>query len=56
MTITHAALPTRTAEPAMPNRNLTVVRMQLINRMTFIWMPAAILWSSFAVSVAVYGS
>ncbi|MFZ2238773.1 MAG: hypothetical protein WAV90_04435 [Gordonia amarae] len=55
MTITHAAVPTLTAEPAMPNRTLTVVRMQLINRMTFIWMPAAILWSSFAVSMAVYG-
>jgi len=50
MTAAVADRPART-----PNRTLTVVRMQLINRQTFLWLPLIILLSSFAISLAIYG-
>lgn len=37
------------------NRTLRVVRMQLVNRQTFIWLPLLILGGAFFVTLAVYG-
>ncbi|MFT3659909.1 MAG: hypothetical protein QM809_00515 [Gordonia sp. (in: high G+C Gram-positive bacteria)] len=37
------------------NRTANVVRMQLVNRQTFLWLPLIILGSSFAITLAVYG-
>jgi len=37
------------------NRTLNVVRMQLINRQTFVWIPLIVLTASFAMSLAIYG-
>jgi hypothetical protein len=37
------------------NRTLKVVRLQLINRQTFIWLPLIILFGAFALSLLVYG-
>jgi hypothetical protein len=36
------------------NRTLNVVRMQFINRMTYIWIPLIILGSSFLITLAIY--
>ncbi|MEU1971793.1 hypothetical protein ABZ477_09055 [Microbacterium sp. NPDC019599] len=36
------------------NRTVNVVRMQLVNRQTFVWMPLIILGGSFALSLLVY--
>jgi hypothetical protein len=36
------------------NRTLNVIRMQLVNRQTFVWMPLIILGGSFALSMLVY--
>lgn len=36
------------------NRTLNVVRMQLVNRQTYIWIPLLILGGSFAITLAVY--
>lgn len=36
------------------SRILNVVRLQLINKQTFIWVPLIILFSAFAVSLAIY--
>lgn len=35
-------------------RTLNVVRMQLINRQTYIWVPVIVLLGSFAIAFAVY--
>ncbi|WP_243226219.1 hypothetical protein [Microbacterium sp. CIAB417] len=37
------------------NRILKVVRMQLTNRQTFIWVPLIVLGGAFALNLAVYG-
>jgi len=37
------------------SRTLNVVRMQLINRQTYIWIPLIILGASFAITLAIYG-
>ena len=37
------------------NRTLNVVRMQLINRQTFVWIPLVILLGALAISLALYG-
>ncbi|MCK0439690.1 hypothetical protein MUG78_09495 [Gordonia alkaliphila] len=37
------------------NRTANVVRMQLINRQTFVWTPLLILSASFAITLAVFG-
>ncbi|GEE01020.1 hypothetical protein nbrc107696_14660 [Gordonia spumicola] len=42
-----------TATPAL--RTGKVIRMQLINKQTFVWMPLLILASSFAITMMVYG-
>lgn len=36
------------------NRTLKVVRMQFVNRMTFVWLPLIILGASWAMSVAIF--
>ncbi|MFD4957983.1 hypothetical protein [Microbacterium sp. NPDC058389] len=36
------------------SRTLNVIRMQLINRQTFIWLPLIILGASFLMSLAIY--
>ncbi|HKP06212.1 MAG TPA: hypothetical protein VJU58_03070 [Microbacterium sp.] len=36
------------------NRTVNVVRMQLINKQTFVWVPLIVLGSSFAMSLAIY--
>ena len=36
------------------NRTLSVVRMQLINKQTYIWIPLIILAGAFAIALAVY--
>ncbi|WP_019182048.1 hypothetical protein [Microbacterium yannicii] len=36
------------------NRTVNVVRMQLINKQTFVWVPLIVLGSSFAISIAIY--
>jgi hypothetical protein len=36
------------------SRTLNVVRMQLINRQTYIWIPLIILGSSFVITLAIY--
>jgi len=36
------------------NRTVNVVRMQLINKQTFIWVPLIVLGASFAMSIAIY--
>ncbi len=37
------------------SRTMNVVRMQLINRQTFVWVPLIILFATLAISLAVYG-
>ncbi|MCR2762698.1 hypothetical protein NQ152_04155 [Microbacterium sp. zg.B48] len=37
-----------------PNRTLSVVRMQLINKQTYIWIPLIVLAGAFALALAVY--
>ena len=37
-------------------RTLNVVRMQLINRKTFVWLPLIIFGASFAISMIIYGA
>lgn len=37
------------------NRTANVVRMQLINRQTFVWVPLLILFASLAITLAIYG-
>lgn len=37
------------------NRALNVVRLQLINRQTFVWIPLIILFGSLAISLLLYG-
>lgn len=37
------------------NRTLNVVRMQLVNRQTYIWIPLIILAGAFAITLALYG-
>ncbi|WP_424446755.1 hypothetical protein [Microbacterium sp. CH-015] len=37
------------------NRTLNVIRMQLVNRQTFVWLPIIILLGSFAMSLLIYG-
>lgn len=36
------------------NRTLNVVRMQLVNRQTYIWVPLIVLGGSFAIALAIY--
>ena len=36
------------------NRTLPVIRMQLVNRQTFVWLPLIILGSAFVITLAVY--
>ena len=36
------------------NRTLSVVRMQLINKQTYIWIPLIILGGAFVLALAVY--
>lgn len=38
-----------------PSRTLSVVRMQLVNRQTFVWVPLLILASALLITLAVYG-
>lgn len=38
------------------NRTLKVVRMQLINRATYIWVPLLILAGAYAITLVVWGS
>lgn len=45
---------TTSAAPRTPNRTLSVVRMQLINRQTYIWIPLLILGGAFVLALAVY--
>ncbi len=37
------------------NRILKVVRMQLTNKQTFVWVPLIVLGGAFAISLAIYG-
>jgi hypothetical protein len=37
------------------NRTVNVVRMQLVNRQTFVWIPLFILAGAFVISMALYG-
>ncbi|WP_454157384.1 hypothetical protein [Microbacterium lacticum] len=37
------------------SRTLNVVRMQLANRETFVWVPLLILGSSFVISLIIWG-
>ncbi|GAB10429.1 hypothetical protein GOARA_056_01770 [Gordonia araii NBRC 100433] len=37
------------------NRTANVIRMQLVNRQTFVWLPATILGAAFAITLAIYG-
>lgn len=37
------------------NRTLNVVRMQLINRQTYIWVPLLVLGGAFVITLAIYG-
>lgn len=37
------------------NRTLNVIRMQLVNRQTFVWLPLIILGGSFAITLLIYG-
>lgn len=37
------------------NRTLNVIRMQLVNRQTFVWIPLIILGASLLMSLAIYG-
>ena len=37
------------------NRTVSVVRMQLINRQTYIWVPLLVLGGSFLITLAIYG-
>lgn len=37
------------------NRTLNVVRMQLVNRQTYIWVPLTVLAGALVISLAVYG-
>ncbi|MCC4908628.1 hypothetical protein [Microbacterium sp. cx-59] len=37
------------------NRTFNVVRMQLVNRQTYIWIPLIILAGSFVITLAIYG-
>lgn len=37
------------------NRTLNVVRLQLVNKQTFIWVPIIVLLGSLIVSIAIYG-
>lgn len=36
------------------NRTVNVVRMQLVNKQTFVWVPLIVLGASFAMSLAIY--
>jgi hypothetical protein len=36
------------------NRTVNVVRMQLINKQTFVWVPLIVLGAAFAMSIAIY--
>jgi len=36
------------------NRTVNVVRMQLINKQTFVWVPLIVLGASFAMSIVIY--
>ena len=36
------------------NRTLNVVRLQLVNRMTYIWIPLIILFGALAITLAIY--
>ena len=36
------------------NRTVNVVRMQLVNKQTFVWVPLIVLGASFAISLAIY--
>lgn len=36
------------------NRTLNVVRLQLVNKQTYIWVPLIVLGGSFAISLAIY--
>jgi len=38
------------------NRTLNVVRLQLLNRQTFLWLPLIILFGALAISLALYGT
>ena len=37
------------------NRTLNVVRMQLVNRATYIWVPLIILGGTLLISLAIFG-
>ncbi|GEP47543.1 hypothetical protein FVP74_01525 [Microbacterium saccharophilum] len=37
------------------NRTLNVIRMQLVNRQTYIWVPLLVLAGSFVLTLAIYG-
>jgi len=47
-----ALAPTRTSSPSRIGK---VVRMQLLNKQTFVYLPLTILGSSFAISLMIYG-
>ena len=55
MMTTDAAAPYAPSSlPRTPSRTLSVVRMQLINRQTYIWIPLIILGGAFLLALAVY--
>ncbi len=55
MMTTDAAAPFAPSSlPRTPSRTLSVVRMQLINRQTYIWIPLIILGGAFLLALAVY--
>ena len=37
------------------NRTLGVVRMQLVNKATFVWVPLIVLAGAFVISVGIWG-
>jgi len=37
------------------NRTLNVIRMQLVNRQTYLWVPVIVLGGAFAITLAIYG-
>lgn len=37
------------------NRTLNVIRMQLVNRQTYVWVPVIVLAGSFVITLAIYG-
>ena len=54
MTANAAAPSAPSSLPRTPSRTLSVMRMQLINRQTYIWIPLIILGGAFLIALAIY--